>query len=112
MSPSGFLHLGIATVIQPDEKLFTVLKGAAVRRISKFRTHWLDNTARASATMKQPHTNLSIALMQMPERALCKFNAQGLSDLRHGLREHCNSRAIFLHSGKEHRRNIFASSIR
>jgi hypothetical protein len=59
----------------------------------KFHAHCLDDTARASATMKQPQTILSIAMAQAPERTLCEFNVQRLSDLRHDLREHCSSRA-------------------
>ena len=87
MPPARFLHLGIATVMQPDEKLFTALTRAAVRRMSKFHAHCPDNTARAGATMKQPHANLSIVLVRAPEQAMCEFNVQRLSNARHGLQQ-------------------------
>ena len=42
-----------ATVKQSDEKLFTALARAAVRRVAEFNARDLTNTARAFVTVKQ-----------------------------------------------------------
>ena len=69
--------------MQLDEKIFTALTRAAMRRMSEFKAHCPDNSARAFARMKQLHENLSIVLVRATERVLCELNVQRLSDLRH-----------------------------